>query len=362
MIDTGTGGGGAASTGAATSDGGADSVVTSSGSGGTGGVTVPACKAGVAGECDAGEYCDAATSACHSCADLSSLRFHGQAFTIDVAPSTASTTAFYPRVSAAEDGKLYFTYVDRTDAIPRRRIVSAPRKTGTPGWQWGTWLWVLPPVGSAGQDSGPLLLDSGAMLTGLVDPSKLAADKPVILFDSNRNGTTTQKLFAANLDGTVAADVSLPSGKRDSDVAAAPNASPPRYYWLSDAGSSTLSQRLVTATATSQATEVKLTLDNNCVTSVVEGPWVTPNGKLLLFAAAYPEDGTCALVGGTKHLFITRMTDQGTQAPGEKAQPLFPDSPTTFDSTPALTPDMCMLLFARFDDTANGRLFGALRE
>ena len=363
-IDMSSGGaGGAASSASGGGDGGATTVSASTGTGGTGGATVPACKAGIAGECDAGQYCDASTSACHSCADLSSLRFHSQPFMIDLAPSIAGNTAFYPRVSNAENGKLYFTFVDRSEAIPRRRVAFAARKSGAVGWQWDTWLFVPPPVGSVGQDSAAMVLDSAAMLTGLVDVTKIDAEKPVILFDSNRNGATTQKLFAANLEGTVAADVSLPSGKRDSDVAAAPNASPPRYYWLSDANSTTLTQRLVTATATSQATEVKILLDNNCVTSVVEGPWVTLNGKLLFFAAAYPDANTCTPpVGGTKHLFVTRMTDQGTQAPGEKAQPLFPESPDTFDTTPALTPDKCMLLFARFDATANGRVYGALRE
>ncbi|MFT3765554.1 MAG: hypothetical protein QM820_08575 [Minicystis sp.] len=358
-IDGGSGGaGGSSSSVGAADNGGAPTG--GSAPGGSGGSPVAACKAGVAGECPAGTYCDADESACHACADLSRLRFHGQAFVLQTAPTTAGTTAFYPRVSP-DDGALYFTYVDKSDTIPRRRIASAPRKPSAPGWSWGTWLFLQSPVGSPGQDSGPLFLHEGSMLSQLVDLSKIETDKPVLLFDSNRNGTTTTKIFVANDKGDAAAEVSLPSGKRDSDVAAAPLASPPRFYWLSDANST--GQRFVTATATSQATEVKLSLDNGCATSTIEAPWVTADGKLLLFAAAYPEPPACAPpLTGPKHLFAAHMNGEGAQIDGEQAKPLFVDGAMSYDSTPALTPDLCMLLFSRFDATTNGRLYGALRE
>jgi hypothetical protein len=305
-----------------------------------------------------GSYCEASLGACRACADLDRFQFDAP-YSLDVAPATVGTTAFYPRVGP-DDGALFFTYLDKNGAIPRRRVAAAPRKSPPGAWAWGTWLFLAPPIGSSGQDSGPLLLRDGALIAQLVDASKVDTSRPVLLFDSNRDGATTETLFAANLDGYAAAEVSLPSGKRDADVAAAPEATPPRFFWLSDANS--ILPRLVTATATSQATEVKLILDNGCATSAVEAPWVTPDGGLLLFAAAYPDPPACSppLVG-VKHLFAASMKD-GAPIVGSPAVPLLADDATTYDTTPALTPDRCLLLFSRFDANANGRIFAARRD
>lgn len=356
-IDGGSGGAGGSSSSVGAADNGGAPTGGST-TGGSGGSPVAACKAGVVGECPAGTYCDADESACHACADLSRLRFHGQAFVLQTAPTTAGTTAFYPRVSP-DDGALYFTYVDKSGAIPRRRLVAAPHKLG--GLGWGTWSFLSDPINSDGQESGPLYLHDASMLLPLVDASKVDTAQPVLLFDSNRDGATTQRIFAANLDGSEAAPVSLPSGKHDSDVAAAPGAIPPRFYWLSDAG--TITQRLVTATAaSSSAAEVKILLDNGCATSAVDAPWITLDGQYLFFAAAYPASGTCApAVVGTKHLFVAKMHD-GAQVPGAPAQRIFADDATSYDSTPAPTADACVLLFSRFDAAANGRLHSAIRD
>lgn len=350
-------GSGGATTGT-TSSGGATASTTSAsaGTGGSGGATAQ-CKPGVLGECPDGSYCESGALACRPCADLS--RFHfAQPSPIDPSPPTGATTVFYPRTNA-DDGALYFTYVDKSGTIPRRRLVDAPKKLG--GLGWGTWSFLGQPIGSDGQESGPLYLHDASMLAPLVDASKIDTSKPVLLFDSNRDGATTHRIYAANLEGSEAASVALPSGKHDTDIAAAPAASPPRFYWLSDANA--LVQRLVTATATSSAaTEVKIRLDNGCETSAVEAPWVSRDGKHLLFAAAYPAPSTCApAVGGTKHLFIAKMND-GAQVPNEPAKRIFAEDDVSYDATPAPTPDACVLLFSRFDAAANGRLHAAIRD
>lgn len=351
------GSGGSSSSSATAGVGAAGGATDSTASDGGAGGATPQCQPGVLDGCPAGSYCASDTRACRPCADLSRLHF-ATPTPYDPSPPTGGTTVFYSRTNA-DDGALYFTYVDKSGAIPRRRLVLASHKLG--GLGWGTWSFFGDPINSAGQESGPLYLHDASMLSPLVDASKIDTTQPVLLFDSNRDGATTQRIFAANLDGSQAAAVSLPSGKRDSDVAAAPAAVPPRFYWLSDAGA--LAQRLVTATAaSSSATEVKILLDDGCATSAVDAPWVTLDGEYLFFAAAYPAPATCApAAGGTKHLFVARMHD-GAQVPGEPAQRVFAEDAASYDSTPAPTADLCVLLFSRFDATANGRLHIAIRD
>jgi len=352
-IVAGSGGAGGANDGG----GGAAATSGSAGaSGGTGGVA-PACKPGVLGECAQGSYCEGGKNECTPCADVSRLHFSAPA-PVMISPDTAGTTAFYPRVSA-EDGSLYFARKYKSGALPVRQIASAELNAKHDGWT--LWSELGAPVNSAWDESGPLWLPDGSILENLVDTGKVNLSDPVLLFDSNRDGLTTYKIFAANPGGADAAEVGLPTGKRDTDVAAAPSASPPRFYWLSDAGS--LAQRLVTATSTSQASPVMITFDNGCSTGNVNSPWVTPDGQHLFFAAAYPDQAGCTPgLMAPQRLFRAHMTDSGAQAGGEPAVAVFPDDAASYDSTPALDPLGCVLLFARFDASANGHLAYALRD
>lgn len=315
------------------------------------------CAPGVAGECPDGSYCAGDTLACAPCADLERLHFHAP-FALDLSPPTAGTTVFYPRAGEAP-GTLWFTYVDKGSAIPRRRIASAPIKAG--GLGFGTWSLAPAPINADGQDSGPFFLPDGSAVAALVDAALIDASKPVVIFDSNRGGAAETALFAANVDGAKAAKIALPAGTHDADVTVATLAVPPRFFWRSDAGAAAV-QRLVTAAAGSSApSDVVIPLDNGCTTGVVDAPWVTPDGGLLLFAAAYPAPPACAQPGsGPRHLFAVRLDDAG--APVGIARRLFPGDDTSYDATPALTPDRCHLLFSRFDAAANGRLHGAMRD
>lgn len=337
-------------TGGASGEGGGDGASSSG---------TPACAPGMSGACPEGRYCAGDTFTCEPCADLGRLHFHTP-FAADLAPPTAGTTVFYPRLGD-DPGALYFTYVDKSTPIPRRRIATAPLKTS--GLGWGTWSFAPTPINSSGEESGALFLPDGSAIAPLVDPAIIDAGKPVLLFDSNRNGAATIAMFAANVEGSAAVPLLLPAGTRDGDIAVAALASPPRFFWRSDAGS-TLGPRLVTTIAASPvAEEVPIPLDNGCVTSFVDAPWVTPDGSVLFFAAAYPAPPACAPPGvGPKHVFAVRLLDTGVPAPGETAHRLFPDDVMSYDSTPALTPDRCHLLFSRFDAAANGRLHGAMRD
>jgi hypothetical protein len=326
-------------------------------SGGTGGMT-PKCEPGVLGECGAGMYCESTTKQCRACDDFSRLQFSA-ATPVMISPDTTGTTAFYPRI-AADDGRLFFARKYKQNSLPVRQIAQAILNSKKDGWTM--WSELDPPINSPSDESGPLWLPDGSILENLVDQQKVNLSEPVLLFDSNRDGLTTYKIFAANPSGTEAAEVGLPTGKRDTDVAAAPLANPPRFYWLSDANSTLGQQRLVTATATSQATPVSITFDNGCTAGNVTAPWVTPDGRHLFFAAAYPDQAGCmASLSAPLRLFHVRMTDSGMPA-GDPAVAVFPDDTTHYDSTPALDPQGCMLMFARFDASASGHLAYALRD
>jgi hypothetical protein len=351
----------APSTTSATTGGGGSGGATSTESGGAGGGgQASSCAEGVIGSCGEGKYCAASTGSCEACADLARLHF-GTPSPIAMTPATAGTTAYYPRVSG-DDETLYFVYIDEGGPLPRSRVARAsfqPDKGAS-----GAWSFMAPPIASPTEESAPIPLHDGSVLHGLVDPTSVDTARPVLLFDSTRNGATTRKVLAANLDGTAASIVSLPSGKRDFDIAVASHASPPRFYWMSD-GLTGMEPRLVTATADdAQMIPVKITMSTGCVVDAVEGPWVSPDGRLLLFGLNAPLAGTCApAVPGNKRLFAARMTEEGKQADGDQAKPLFPDDTLSFDTTPSLSGDACFMLFSRFDPVSNdGRPMLAARD
>lgn len=354
------GGGGqssaASSSGSTSSSGGTGGEISSSSgsstsSGGTGGA--PECAPGSIGACGSGKYCSSETSTCEPCGELTRFRF-GTPTAVPMSPSTAGTNALFPRVSP-DDGALLFTYADKSGPIPRPRIVSAPFVAATKSW--GTWSLSPAPINSTAEDSAALHLPAGEMLKGLVD-GKVDTAKAVLLFDSSRAGAGTRALYAANPGAPEASPLGLAGGKRESEIAAAPGASPPRFYWMS--GDDPLTQHLVTATATSPPAGVKLLFENGCSGDVVQGPWISRDGKLLLFGAAPPVDVTCVPIQAQKRLYVARMNDQGAQVAADAARPIFPDDSSSFDSTPSLSPDACFMLFARF--TPHGQIMIAARD
>lgn len=345
------------SSGSTSSRGGAGGEVSSSSgsstsSGGAGGA--PECAPGSIGACGSGKYCSSETSTCEPCGELA--RFHfGTPTVVPLSPSTAGTHVRFPRVSP-DDGALLFTYDDKSGGpIGRPRIVSAPFVAATQSW--AAWSFSPAPINSNKEDSAALYLPAGAMLKGLVD-GKVDTAKAVLLFDSSRAADGTRALYAANPGAPEASPLALAGGKRDSDIAAAPDASPPRFYWMS--GDSALTQRLVTATGASPTASVKLLFENGCSGDAVEGPWISRDGKLLLFGAAPPSGATCTPSLVLKRLYVARMNDQGTQVAADAARPIFPDDTTSFDSTPSLSPDACFMLFARF--TPFGQIMIAARD
>ena len=354
------GGGGQSSTASGSSStsssGGSGGEISSSSgsstsSGGTGGA--PECAPGSIGACGSGKYCSSETSTCEPCGELTRFRF-GTPTLVPMSPSTAGTNALFPRVSP-DDGALLFTYADKSGPIPRPRIVSAPFVPATQSW--GAWSLSPAPINSPEEDSGALYLNAGGMLKGLVG-GKVDTAKAVVLFDSSRAQAGTRALYVANPGAPEASPLALAGGKRDSEIAAAPDASPPRFYWMS--GDSALTQRLVTATGASTPASVKMVFENGCSSDVVQGPWISRDGKLLLFGAAPPSGATCTPSSVLKRLYVARMNDQGVQVATDAARPIFPDDGTSFDSTPSLSPDACFLLFARF--TPHGQIMIAARD
>lgn len=331
------------------STGGTGGGVTSSGGGGP-----PAC---VPGACGAGNYCEKDTTMCRTCADLSRLVFHAPAVITLGAPTTG-TTAAYARTDA-DTGALYFTYVDRSFAIPRGRTALAP--SGSAPLAWGAWDFQPPPINTDGQSTAPLYLHDTSMLAGLVDPGGLDTSKPALLFDSDRGGGGLLQIFAVNVGATAISRVTLPGGTRDSRVAVAPGAIPPRFWYRSNGGAA--AERLVTApVGASAAKPVTITLDKGCPGVAIDAPWATPDGNHLLFGAAYPDAACNPAPTAPAHLFHARLDDQGQQLAGKPAERIFPDDDAASDGMPSLSADACFLLFSRFDASANGRILAAVRE
>ena len=339
----GGGSGGAGHGGAAAS--GTGGVAASSGSG------VAKCPAA---SCSAGEYCESASSTCQMCAELGRFQFGAPVATGVTVPATGSS-ALYPRPDR-DTGQLFFVQQDTTIAH-QDQIAVAASMPGEAAWTQGTLLQQL--VGVY-QDSGPLYISAPSVLTGLVANSVAMSTAPVLLFDSNRT-TGKRQVFAAVLGAaTPPAVVTLPGGAvRASRIAISLAATPPRFWWISDA--TTGIERLVTGTATDNTPgDVPVLLDSDCPTTLADAPWVTPGGERLLFASVHTSaPPACTPDPTITHLYQVVLSPDGT-AP-TKASPVFPGD-TTLDTDPALTTDMCALLFARFDDQGNGQIYQAPRN
>ncbi len=343
--------GGAGSTGS----GGPDA------SAGTGGAKCTATS------CQAGEYCDSSSLACTSCADVSRFQFGTPVATHVTVPTTGST-AWYPRPNQ-DTGDLYLVQQDTTTAH-QNQIAVAPMMPGEAAW---TQAMLLPQLaGMNNNDSGPLYISNPGILAGLVDPSVSSSPTPVLLFDSI--GATSTQVFAAILATPDAAPppppsmVNLPGhAMHASKIAASVGASSPRFWWISDATTSDAGPgvaRLVTGTATEPLPgDVAIPLENGCPSPLADTPWVTPKGERLLFSSVQTDaSASCAQINtSVTHLYQIPLSSDGTANGEGNASLIFPND-EALENTPALTKDMCTLLFARFDAQDNGQIYAAPRK
>jgi hypothetical protein len=350
----------AATNGSGNGSGGAGGVAASLG--GAGGAAPAACSPGVGvalSSCGKDEYCNADTAACESCAALDRLRF-GAPVALGVAPVTQGATLMFPRRNT-DTGDLFLVQQLNTAANPTQ-IADAPFVSSKAEWS-PTGL--VPALAGTYLDTGPLYLTDASVLAGLIVATPSQASTPALLFDSDRT-LNKRKVFALSLGGPANAtmvQLDLPGGAaHESSIAVATDASPPRFFWISDANGAAM--RLVTAIATDGSpTDVPITLDDGCPAPLAGKPWVTPGGEWLLFASTHPDTPACAVPASDAptHLYAAKLGADGQQT--GSAAPVFGAADANLDDSPSLfTPSMCALLFARFDVNGTGAIYAAQRE
>ena len=354
---------GSTGTGASGSGGAPASSSTTTGSTGGGstssGTTSP-CTPGLIDGCGPGLYCNAA-KACDPCANAVGMSF-GAPQAIALPSMTVTATALFPRVEKKTQA-LFFLYGDGGSVTGQ--IVQAPPGAGQ--GSWGQWAYLPAPfdlmsLSPPPEQDGPLPWPDGTEIQGVVDTSKVSAMYPVVLFGSKRSGD--ELLYAANLEpppaSVSASALKAPFISGDSGIAVAFEAAPTRYFWLRDG-------QVMTATGTGAApVALNITFDGGCVppAGAVADPWVGPDGGRLLFSATYYEKGGSGCMpapGSPARPFHVDL--DATGQPKGAATQVFTGDATDNDRTPSLSPDGCLLLFARGDaSTGQPVLYEALRE
>jgi hypothetical protein len=337
-FSTGTGGGGGA-------DGGTTSSTSSpTGDAGTDGSTTTKCP----NACPAGSYCNPTAGTCESCLLSSRLSF-GAPVAIPLMLPTAGSSALYPRVDAPTPNLFLVQQGQGTGHL--NQIAEAMYMPGKM-IPWTSATLVAQLMGSH-QDSGPFPLQDPTELGTFAPDAITKLGMPVLLFDSDRSGG--KHVFAIGYAQATPTQLTLPGNATDeSRFVVATSATPSRFFWISDLGTTTY--QLVTSTVTSNAAAtVSVTLDTGCVTPLPDTPWITPAGDRLLFSSleyASSSGGACAETSSiTTHLYHVAL--DGSGQPTGKAQRVFPGNNST-DTTPSLSPDRCQLIFSRVSGSTAG--------
>ncbi len=341
-----TGGGGTGGTGGAMTGGG-----------GTGGTPMP-CTPGDLSTCQAGEYCNSDSNTCVSCSDLSTFRVGTpKALNVQV-PNDAP--AWFPRVN--KDGTLYFSL---RPGNGMDNIAYAPPDMSDPHFTWGMVTAEPMPINlTTSKDNAPFYLEDGQALLGNIVDATIDKTKPTVFLTSDRLGLF--KVLAYN-EGQVSYTVTkLPgTGNSLSQIAFATGVNPARLWYMSNEGGT---QGLVTAeSGTTTASSVPLPAGNNCVftpSNLGFAPWVTPDGKWLVFHAIQPNMDCTTTFSNTLQLYALALQPDGTPVAGQDAKPIFPGETNNYQ-TPSLSPDMCVLYFTHVDNTAmpaTMTMMGAVRE
>jgi len=324
------------------------STSSSGGEGGTGGDATggggmggnATCTPGDLTTCGAGEYCNADTKKCVSCADLSRFSF-GIPSPIDLTVPPQTSGVWFPR--ATKDDTLYFQL--RSQSSTNEDIAHAlpdPKKFAK--WQSAV-VEPLPFNQQTSKESAPLYLESGAGLEMLVD-STVDPTQPVLVFDSTRFGG--RKVFAGNPGQQALSQVSLPgAGTANFQLAIAQQANPIRLWYISNASGE---QKLYTLLPGDSPVPTPLMLNDSggCEAVGELAPWVTPDGKHMVFHAV--ELGpNCSLQGNAPYrLYHTALTTDGLQETTAKAEPIFPGDAGDYQ-TPSMSQDLCKLYFTRIN-------------
>ncbi len=307
----GTGGTAAAGGSAGQTSGGAGGTAATGGAGGSGGTGGAPC----AGGCPPTTYCNQDTQRCSECSETGRFLFGAP---VPISGAATSGDERFPRET--DDGRqLVFKLNSNIVSL------NAPF-TGTPTQRWA----------SASGPSPRAFNTTELHFTEAFDQGFAGGRRLVGV-----SGGTATPLPINQLSG---------GGSEPLDFS--PTSSDDRVFFMSnrpvgadDKRPSLLFNHQPGITVTVDPTP--LTLDNGCAPGGEDfAPWVTRDGKLLLFMSTATTSGTCTPSGTTRDLYWTQLS-AGQQV--GSATRIKVSSPATDDAEPSLSADLCALYFSRAD-------------
>jgi hypothetical protein len=323
------------------------------GAGGSGGSAAASGGGGSQGGCDScgpGTFCQG--NSCVSCADLSGTIGLDTPVPIDVDGASPS----FPRVrretgASGMNERLVYRAVFGSNTDIRTAV-------GQP-WGPGTQPDNASINTTVNNESGPILLPEAAdSPEGLPDGA--------LLFDGLTSFDRQRTIFVAPLLGmgptgrVVLSDLHVGASTYSPAVKYATR---PYQYWFMLKASADVSPVLATKVAGDPATTpLSIKLPGQCEAKGDDlAPWVTPDGKFLLFQSLYSASGCDA--APVLRSFVVPLGDDGAPRVGAIASLLFANSlpPSVQVMTPSLSPDLCTLYFAS-DLDGEQKLYSARRK
>lgn len=326
------GGGGAEVIGGAGAGGASD--------GGKGGSSPATC------DCPSGSYCLEGSPDCLRCDDPSRLAFEEPVRLATVSDNGAGSR--FPRIGRTSSDLVY-----RFEGVGLRYTEDSSTSAGNDM------------AATEPSDSAPLLLRAPVQNLSVVGASPLdfSFDRTVMEVRSLRIGS-----WSRGLQSSALAPPPLNSGAGDFSMAIAPEAAPgvARAFWMTNRESlpaGARKPRLVTAqlgvdlTATDVALTLSVGTNESCppldVSQLPPGgepidadltPWVTSDGKLLVFSTTRLDSG-CA-PGEQKRDIYTALLQASSGQPPAPALPMKDVNSSEDDVDPAFSADLCDLYFA----------------
>ncbi len=292
------------------------------GSSGAGGGVTPGCS------CEAGHYCRDGSKDCFDCAELSRLRFTAPE-RLDTVSGDNQASRF-PRVGESSSDLLY-----SLTGAGMRYTSDSSTSAGAPVAM------------TQAQDNAPLLLAENV--------TSLMAEGDFNFAFDRLEAANHRQLFFGQWQGGLAAIGLAPApyngGTNDFSIAIAPNPTADgiaRAYWMTDRDP-VLGIALVTALLAVNAPgggPVALAVgQNGCTPEKADlTPWVTPDGKTLLFSHTRV-DGNCTTTNQGKDIY-TALLQPTTGQPTAAAVPLPDVNGASNDVDPSFSADFCDLYFA----------------
>lgn len=291
----------------------------SGGSAGSGGA--PACN------CAAGHYCREGSLDCFDCAELNRLRFATPERLATLSDNGQSSN--FPRAGNTTTDLVYVF-----NGTGLRYTTDSSTSAGSSV------------KGTLAEDKGPLLLAESVTTFPMLGVMSFN-----FVFDRQVN---VRQLYASNWADGVQAAQPLPSpfnlGTGDYSMAVAlhPGTSTtPRAFWMSTR--ETTMPRLFTAPlqegATAEVVDVRIAGPSCTIADPDVSPWVSRDGKTLLFSHARL-DAQCVPVVAQKRDLYTTLLQPATGQPPMPATPINDVNSSADDIEPSFSADMCDLYFA----------------